>query len=188
VSQPVLHLDFVSLNDSTDLGDRNQLIEAAAQLAELPQVEVVGVIEANATESDSDFELAFYFLLPEFTALEPFGTDARYVAFLQGAVAPRLKAFAGADVRLEDEFSADGDFAACLAIMAPEQTYDWEIREALQGWCGKVDGSAAIGIAVGEKQLYRGAALVFSEVPHTAKRPDTGRFRTTLISGKMRRL
>ena len=45
-------------------------------------------------------------MLEGFTYLEPFGTDARYVRFLQGTVAPRLKAFAGADVSLDAPFEA----------------------------------------------------------------------------------
>ena len=79
---------------------------------------------------------------------------------LQGAVAPRLKAFAGADVRLDSGFAPEAGSAACLAIMAPEETYDWEVREALQAWCEATGASStAVGLAVGEKQMYRGAAL-----------------------------
>jgi hypothetical protein len=156
-------------------------------LAELPQVQTLGAIEADPA-SESDFDLVVYFLLPEFTALEPFGTDSRYAGFLQRAVAPRLKAFAGADVRLEADFAADGDHAACLALMAPEETYDFEVREALQTWCDAATGSSDVGLAVGEKQIYRGAALAFGANPIAAERPDASRFRTTLIAGTARSL
>ena len=187
MTQRVLHLDFVLLNDRAGPEDREALFAAAAELATLPQVEAVGVIEAEKG-SDSDFDLVFHFLLPDFTALEPFGTDPRYVAFLQGAVAPRLKAFAGADVRLDDDLEAEGDFAACLAIMAPEETYDWEIHDALQASSRDVDGAVAIGLAVGEKQLYRGAALAFGSAVPSLTRPDETKFRSTLISGPARTL
>ena len=188
MSQQVLHLDFISLSPSTGPHDRKQLFEAASQLAALPQVESLGVIEADAA-AGSDFDLVFYFLLPDFMALEPFGTDMRYAGFLQGAVAPRLKAFAGADVRLEDDFAADGAGAACLALMAPEETYDWEVREALQAWRDASGGaSGATGLAVGEKQMYRGAALIFGTALNPAERPDATRFRSTLIAGTARAL
>lgn len=188
MSLQVLHLDFISLSPTTGTDDRKQLMDAAAQLSALPQVQSLGAIEA-AAESGSDFDLVFYFLLPEFSALEPFGTDSRYAGFLQRAVAPRLKAFAGADVRLEDDFALSGTHAVCLALMAPEETYDWEVREALQGWCDSAAGSSSVvGLAVGEKQMYRGAALAFGATPIAAERPDDTRFRSTLITGTARTL
>jgi len=188
VSQQVLHLDFISLSPTAGPDDRKQLLEAAAQLAELPQVESLGAVEADGA-SQSDFDLALYFLLPDFTALEPFGTDTRYAGFLQLAVAPRLKAFAGADVRLEADFAVQRTYAACLALMAPEETYDWEVRDALQSWHDSVPGvSGAVGLAVGEKQIYRGAALAFAADPIAAERPDTPKFRSTLIAGAARTL
>jgi hypothetical protein len=186
VTQQVLHLDFISLSSEAGPDDRSQILEAAAQLAALPQVVALGAIEADVA-TGSDFDLAFYFLLPEFTALEPFGTDTRYAGFLQGAVAPHLRAFAGADVRLEAGFAAAGANAACLAIAAPEETYDWEVSEALQAWC-EATGAAcsATGLAVGEKQLYRGAALVFGDAPAVIERPAAERFHSTLIAGTAR--
>jgi hypothetical protein len=188
VSQQVLHLDFISLSPETGPDDRIQLLDAASQLVALPQVEALGVIEAHGA-SGSDFDLVFYFLLPDFAALEPFGTDARYAGFLQGAVAPRLKAFAGADVRLDADFIADGEVATCIAVMAPEETYDWEVRDALKTWseaCGVE--ATSVGLAVGEKQLYRGAALAFGASLAIAPRPDAEQFRSSLISGAARTL
>jgi hypothetical protein len=188
VSLQVLHLDFISLSPDAGTENRKQLLDAASQLSVLPQVESLGVIEAGAG-SQSDFDLVFYFLLPDFSALEPFGTDRRYAGFLQGAVAPRLRAFAGADVRLESDFAADGASAVCIAVMAPEETYDWEVREALQAWHDATGASfGAVGLAVGEKQMYRGAALAFGTSLDPAERPDTDRFRSTLIAGTARKL
>ena len=186
MSRQVLHLDFISLSPDAGPDAGNQLLEAAWKLSELPQVETIGAIEADAA-SDSDFDLAVYFLLPDFTALEPFGTDTRYAGFLQGAVAPRLKAFAGIDVQLDSDFAATGSFASCLALIAPEETYDWEVREALQSWCGLTpETTSIVGLAVGEKQVYRGAALNFSTGPRLPARPDSARFRSTLIMGAAR--
>lgn len=185
MSQPVLHVDFISLRNESQQ-DRQQLLEAATGLADMEQVASLGVIEAG---DESAFDLAFYFLLHDFTSLEPFGTDARYSRFLQGAVAPRLKAFAGADVRLEGALMPAGDHAACLALMAPEQTYDWEVREALQAWAAATGSAAAVvGLAVGERQQYRGLALAFGDVLKSVAASSPERFVATLISGKMQAL
>ncbi len=188
MSQQVLHLDFVSLNQEAGAQDREHLLEAASRLAALPQVLSLGAIDADP-ESESDFDLVFYFLLPDFSALEPFGTDSRYAGFLQGEVAPRLKGFTGADVRLETDFVAGGVHAACFALMAPDETYDWEVREALETWCDSAAGATSVaGLAVGEKQLYRGAGLAFTAAPVSVARPDASRFRSTLVVGTARTL
>jgi hypothetical protein len=188
VSQQVIHLDFISLSPDAGREDRNHLIDAAAQLADLPQVETLGVIEADEA-SGSDFDLVFYFQLPDFTALEPFGTNPRYASFLQGAVAPRLKAFAGADIRLDADFAAAGASGACFALMATEETYDWEVRVALQEWCSAASGdSSAVGLAVGERQIYRGVAFSFAPSLTPVQRPEVPLFRTTLVAGAARAL
>ena len=186
MTQRVLHVDFVSLSPGTGPDDRDQLIEAAAGLSALSQVVRLGAIEA---EAGSEFDLVFYFVLGDFAALEPFGTDERYSRFLQGEVAPRLRRFAGADVRLEDEFVAEGTSGAVMALMAAEETYDWEVREALQAWAEQTKAPiTAVGLAVGERQLYRGVALMFGQALKPASKPDSERFRATLVSGRARTL
>jgi hypothetical protein len=186
VSQQVLHLDFVSLSSATGPQDRQQLIEAAGALAAIDGVIATGVIEG---EAGSDFDLAFYFVLDDFAALEPFGTDARYSRFLQGEVAPRLRGFAGADVRLDDDFAASAGRGAVIAVLAPDETYDWEVREALQAWAGATGASTAtIGLAVGEHQAHRGVALAFDVELHDAPAPDPKRFRASVLRGAARRL
>jgi hypothetical protein len=186
VSQQLLHLDFVLLSPATGPDDRRQLLEAAAELAALDGVITLGAIEA---EAGSDFDLAFYFVLAEFAALEPFGTDPRYSRFLQGEVAPRLRGFTGADVRLDDDFGAAGSLAAVIAVMAPEETYDWEVREALQAWVDATGAAeSAIGLAAGERQLYRGVALAFGEALQTAPAPDPQRFRVSSLRGRAQTL
>lgn len=185
MSGQVLHVDFISL--STDAGPegREPLIAAAEELSTVTQVITLGVIEADA---GSDFDLAFYFLLPDLESLERFGTDTRYAAFLQREAAPRLNRFAGADVRLESDYAARGSSAACLALMAPDETFDWEIREALQAWTQASEaGTANSGLAVGERPLYRGLALVFGETLAPAQRP-AGKFTSTLVAGRARAL
>jgi hypothetical protein len=184
VSRQVLHLDFIKLILETGPDQRRQLEDAAAQLSAIDGVVGVGVIEA-ATESD--FDLAFWFLLREFIALEPFGTDPRYSRFLQGSVAPLLRSFAGADVQLEDKLEASDGPAACIALIGPEEAYDFEVREALEAWTETTGaGLCAIGLAVGERQIYRGAALAFGAT--NAETYLDGPFRPTLIRGRARSL
>ena len=185
MSRQVLHLDFIKLNPEAEAGQRSRLQATASQLKAIEGVLAVGVIEG---ETGSDFDVAFWFLLESFSALEPFGTDARYSQFLQGTVARLLTAFAGADVILDDDLAGSDGPAACLGLMGPEETYDFEVREALQAWAASVDAtSAAIGVAVGERQQYRGAAIAFGTAAGVRK-PETEPFRATLIRGHARSL
>jgi hypothetical protein len=179
-------LDLVALNPATGYAGRTGLIETASELAAIDNVVAAGVIEG---EPGAGFDLAFYFVLTEFAALEPFGTDPRYSRFLQGEVAPRLQAFAGADVRLEQDFAATEGPGAVLALAGPDDVYDWEVREALQAWAAATGAAGrVIGLAVGERQLYRGLALCFGEAVAGWAAPEPGRFRATLVSGRARAL
>jgi hypothetical protein len=183
LSEHVLHLDLISLAPDLAPEAREAVIKDAVELAALPDVLQIGALEASD-------ELALYFVLEGFAALEPFGTDPAYVRFLQGSVAPVLRGLAGADVRLQDDFPSDNAaFGACLAVAAPFQTYDWEVSATLTAWRdGLHASSSAIGLAVGEHGRYRGVALAFADEPL----PDTAtlspRFGTTLITGRARRL
>ena len=184
MSEQVLHLDFIKLTLEAGPEQRSQLEAAAAQLGAIAGVQSVGIIEAG---TDSDFDVAFWFLLAQFTALEPFGTDGRYSRFLQASVAPLIRGFAGADVKLEEDLeSADGP-AVCLALTGPEEAYDFEVREALETWADATGAaSVAIGVAVGEKQLYRGAAIAFGV--REGERPEREPFKATLVRGEARAL
>ena len=187
MTQPVLHLDFISLKNPADAGQRSRLAGAAAELMDLEQVTAGGVIDCS---DGSDFDLIFFFVLTDYQALEPFGTDPRYVAFLQKNVAPALKTFAGADVAIEGEVRfPQRSFAACLALTAPEETYDFEIREALQRWVEQ-SGAAldSIGIAVGEVRGFRGVSLIFGEEAVEVGRPAVDKFGVTYATGVARLL
>lgn len=182
----VLHLDLASLSPTTSARDRDDIIEAAGCLTSLPDVTAAGVIEGVP---EADFELAFFFVLAEPAALERFGTDPAYSRFLRGKLAPRLRAFAGADARLEADFEASGQHGACLALEAPEETYDWEVAEALNRWAEGTGAAArAVGLAAGERQRFRGVALAFTATPFAPERPAEGRFGATLVWGRTRRL
>ncbi len=135
----------------------------------------------------SDFDLAFFFVLEGFTALEPFGTHAAYIQFLQGKVARMLRGFAGADVSLRAPFPEIGAYATCLALAAPDETYDWEVWAALDDWA---EGSPAraVGLAIGERQRYRGCVVTFTSTPITSISPADDRFQTSVIAGAAQRL
>jgi hypothetical protein len=48
--------------------------------------------------------------------------------------------------------------------------------------------TSAIGLAIGERQRYRGCVLTFSSIPITAERIANRRFTSTLIAGRAARL
>ena len=182
MSDQVLHLDFINLTPETGSEERNQLEDAAAKLRAVDGVRGIGLLEGDGA---SDFDLALWFTLRDFAALEPFGTHPDYTRFLQGTVAPMLRGFAGVDVKLEEDLEAGHGAAACLVLLGPDEAYDFEVREALQTWVEAVDAAtAAYGVAVGERQIYRGAAVAFG--PRRAGRPEVSPFRATLIRGQAR--
>jgi hypothetical protein len=180
----ILHLDFINLTPGTSSEARGELDRVAAGLIAIDGVTAIGVIEGDEA---SDFDLAYWFGLRDFEALEPFGTDARYSQFLQGTVAPVLRGFAGADVKLDEAFEPDEGPAACVGLIGPDEAYDFEVREALEAWASSVRASsAAIGVAVGEKQMYRGAAIAFGASGEG--RPEATPFRATVVRGRARQL
>ena len=129
----------------------------------------IGLIEA---ESGAEYDLALYFVLQGFGALEPFGTNERYVRFLQGHAAPVLRGLAGADVRLEDDFPTDAaPNAACLCLAAPFQTYDWEVSAALQTWRDGLDRTASVS----DSLLASVGGIEGSLSPSTTQRYPTRR-------------
>lgn len=183
--QQIIHFDFIALAPGTSDEAVEELIAETAALSSLESVDAVGVIRSSGDEA-SDFDLAFFFVLDGFTSLEPFGTNEGYIRFLQGRVARMLRAFAGADVVLREPFPTVGPYAACLALAAPDETYDWEVWAALEGW--EAGLPAVIGLAVGERQRYRGCVLRFSDSPVSASRPADDRFGTSLVTGATQRL
>jgi hypothetical protein len=186
VSRQVLHLDFIALKPDTTPEQRRQLVEAAESLSDLEQVLAIGLLEAA---SGADFDIVFFFLLPDFEALEPFGTDPEYSRFLQGSVAPVLRAFAGADVRLEADFAMLDGPAGCIALSGPDETYDWEVREALEAWAQRQSGAATVvGIAAGERQHFRGASLSFGGIEPAGRDYGASTLAAVAITGTARRL
>jgi hypothetical protein len=181
-----MHIDFVAVSDQATPERLNDLFAEAARLATLDEVVSAGIIEAD---SGSDFELAFLFLLQDFAALEPFGTSPMYSRFLQGYVAPVLRLLAGADVRLEGDMPAIAGQAVCLALAADDEIYDWEISDALNDWSrhGSPKGAVA-GMAVGERQRFRGIGLAFADAQMTPVKVADERFASTLVAGKARSL
>jgi hypothetical protein len=178
---PLLHVDLVLLRDDIDEGAREGLRSGAGALATLPGVLSIFEIEAGA---GSDFDRAYVFTVGSLSDLEAFGTDPRYIRFLQGGLARAMRSFGGCDVQLQGPLPPAGDIASCLALAASPQTYDWQVREALTAWAP----SGAVGLAIGERQRYRGLGLMFSDQP--VQRPATGfeGFGLDFISGALRGL
>jgi hypothetical protein len=181
----VLHLDLIALAPDASPGAREALIASAGELAVLPNVERVGVIEADEPD---DFDLAFFFVLRGFGSLEPFGTDPTYAAFLQTKVAPLLRGLAGADVRLENDFPSIATHGTCLALAAPPTTYDWELSANLNAWLQNYGLSGAVGLAIGEHGRFRGLAIAFADAPLAVEAPVQKPFGPSLIAGRARSL
>jgi hypothetical protein len=191
VSNQILHVDLVLLREDVSDEALSALYEEAGRLKEIEGVVQVGVIESGARSGQaaggSDFDLAFFFVIDSVGELEAFGTDQRYVRFLQGGVARTLRSFGGADALLRDGFCGAGEYGACAALAATPQTYDWQVQDALAGWAAFSDG-ALTGLAVGERQRYRGVGMIFSGQP--ISRPASGfeGFGLDFISGRCRLL
>jgi hypothetical protein len=179
---PVLHVDLVLLREDLGSDAREGLNFEAAALRDLPGLVGAGVVEAAP---ESDFDVAFLFALDSLPHLEDFGTNPRYIRFLQGGLAQAMRSFGGADVQLQGELREPAAHAACLALAATPQTYDWQVRDALSRWTGGADG---VGLAVGERQRYRGLGLMFADQP--IARPLIGfeGFGVDFIAGRYRRL
>jgi hypothetical protein len=109
------------------------------------------------------------------------------VRFLQGEVAPRLKTFTGADVALAGHFVELGIWAACLAVSAPAETYDWEIKQRLDEWAAEQGGANVVGLAVGEKQRFRGVTIISWDTSPPSTLGMAG-LDGILVSGSARRL
>jgi hypothetical protein len=159
---PLLHVDLVSLKPETRRSGSQTILAAAKDLTAIDGVLTAGAIEALP---GSDADLALFFVVESLGGLEAFGTDQRYTAFLQRTVAPLMAGLSGADVRLEEEFPpAIAENGVCLAVAAADTTYDWQVRSDLTSWSVSLTPAAmAIGLAVGERQRYRGIAMVFRD-------------------------
>ncbi len=181
----VLHLDLISLVPAISNADREGLRNYVADLASLPGVVGCGLIEG---EPGSDYDLAVFFALEGLGALERFGTDPRYTRFLQGRLAPVLQGLAGADARLEAWPDAPYSHALSIAVTAPDEAYDWEVRSRLDEWTTGLAGARVLGVAVGERQRFRGLALVLAEGPIEARKPAAERrFGPLSVNGAARR-
>jgi hypothetical protein len=180
-TNPVLHIDLLALKPDAEAGAIEALLAAAAGLLSISNVLTGGAIRGG---DGSDFDLGVYFVLAGFTDLEPFGTDAGYARFLQTKVAPVLRSFTGASVSLQGPFPGHAGFAACLALAAPEETYDWEVREALSGWLPAETAASAVGLAIGERQRYRGCVIGFANALIVPQRIADSRFETAVIAGQ----
>jgi hypothetical protein len=181
----VLHLDLIALAPDITPEAREALIASAAELASMPNVDRVGVIEADAPD---DFDLAFFFVLRGFGSLEPFGTGPAYVAFLQTKVAPLLRGLAGADVRLEKDLPYVRAYGACLGLAAPPTTYDWELSANLNAWLEKHALDGTVGLGIGEHGRFRGLAIAFADAPLAVEAPVQKPFGPSLITGRARSL
>ncbi len=178
----VLHVDLIRASAGNPPEAAARLLDEAAPLAAIPRMTASGAIQGSAGA------VVLFFALEDLAALEAFGSDERYARFLRLSIGPALGRLCGADVRLESDFPDLKEHGACLALSAPDETYDWQVREALAGWQRALGSVAAAGLAIGERQQYRGLALAFSEAPLPAETPAIAGFQLSYVAGRVRAL
>jgi hypothetical protein len=71
--------------------------------------------------------------------------------------------------------------------VAPDESYDWEVSDALSQWAATQAESFVVGVAVGERQRYRGVALVFTATMPPKAPAMPGR-EVGIVSGRLRML
>jgi hypothetical protein len=186
VSPEAVHADLVALIPDLSPDRLTEICERAAELGALEGVQTVTVIEA---EGGGDFDIGFFFVLEDAAYLEAFGTDPRYTRFLQGGVAPVLRGLAGADIQLFEPFPEVLTHAACLALIAPTATYDWEVRNHLQSWQkGLGAATSTAGLAIGAQGRYRGLGIAFADEPLHSTGIESAKLAVDALSGRARRL
>ncbi len=159
MTAPLLDVDFIALKPGVGTAQRRRLLRAAGRLSALPGVMSGGAIE---TLPGSDADVVLFFVLGNLFELESFGTDPAYAAFLQSTVGPLLAGLSGIDARVEGVMPARRANAVCLLAAAPAETYDWQVKADLTEWAAAfAPQPAAVGLAVGDRQRYRGLALAF---------------------------
>lgn len=176
----VLHADFISLAPG-QTEQAGAILSAASDLRALPGVEKVLAVEG---EEEGRAALGIVFLIDDLASLEAFGTDQRYTAFLQKVVAPALGGLAGIDARIEGGLDESRPSGACLALNAPPHAYDWEVKAALESWQERAGAKGIVGLAVGERQRFRGIGIIAGDAPPMAP-TDFGSFGITFVSGSL---
>lgn len=106
------------------------IVGAAVGLARLPGVLGAGFVRAGA-ESESNHDLALFFLLSSRAALEEFGAGPEHVRFLRESVATNVTGVAVAEVVASAErVPAFGAGTVWMAAL-PDGTYDWQTAAEL---------------------------------------------------------
>lgn len=158
----VLHLLLVRLKPRARDGNGEALVSEFLRLRHAREVLRLGcVTDGNA---GSTHDLALFAYLADAAALERFGTDARYMRFLQQSFLPAVGDFVTMDIAIDDGPLPEGQPSAiCFCLDVAPATYDWQVRLLLERLIATPGASAAsLGMALNDRQPYRAGGVVYA--------------------------
>jgi len=161
-----LHLLLVHLRPAVAAGQRDALVEGLTALQSLKGVLHIGHVEG--TESVSTHDLGLFVYLRDAAALEQFGTHPLLMKYLQQSFLPVVEDFVSMDVAVEGEPVERYGVALCFCLDFRPDTYDWQVRSALEQLAGNTYGrllGASVGVALNQRQPFRAGGLVFAASP-----------------------
>jgi hypothetical protein len=175
------------LKSGTTDEQRDQLVTSFSGLLPVTEAAALGCVTAG--DGGSTHDLALFAYLTDAAALERFGTDARYMRYLQHSFLPLIEDFVSADVEVETGPATGYEFAVCFCLDIPPATYDWQVRALLSRLtsASKAAVSAAVGIALNERQSYRAAGVISASLDtmETVTRTLTDVAESDAVTGKI---
>jgi len=162
-----LHLLLVHLRPAVAPGQRDALVEGLTPLRSLKGVLHIGCVEGK--EGVSTHDLGLFVYLRDAAALERFGTHPLLMKYLQQFFLPVVEDFVSMDVAVEGGPAERYGAAFCFCLDFRPDTYDWQVRSALEQLAGNTDKGRLLGVSVGvalnQRQPFRAGGLVFAASP-----------------------
>ena len=158
-----LHLLLVHLRPAATPGQRDALVEGLTPLRSVKGVLHIGRVEGTGGVSTHDLGLFVY--LRDAAALERFGTHPLLMEYLQQSFLPVVEDFVSMDVAVEGGPVEGYGAALCFCLDFRPDTYDWQVRSALEQLAGNTYGrllGAGVGVALNQRQPFRAGGLVFA--------------------------
>ncbi|MDI6856756.1 MAG: hypothetical protein QME71_00325 [Dehalococcoidia bacterium] len=158
----VLHLLLVRLKARDRHENGEALVSRFLRLQHACEVLRLGCVVGSRAGSTHD--LALFAYLADAAALERFGTDARYMRFLQQSFLPAVGDFVTMDIVIDDgPLPENRPSALCFCLNVAPATYDWQVRSLLERFIAAPGASAAsLGMALNDRQPYRAGGVVYA--------------------------
>jgi len=159
-----LHLLLVHLRPAVAAGQRDALVEGLTALRSVKDVLHMGRVEG--AEGVSTHDLGLFVYLRDAAALERFGTHPLLMKYLQQSFLPVVEDFVSMDVAVEGGPAEQYGAALCFCLDFRPDTYDWQVRSALEQLVGNTDNGrllgTSVGVALNQRQPFRAGGLVFA--------------------------